>query len=229
VRAAATLYDPSDLVVDDEPLGAATMWGLRPGRACSVYTVPDLSWDVVWLPGERPRASPRTVTPLTTPVDRGGRVVGVRFPPAVVAVDVDAAWDGWNADSVDERDLLRRALTAGGVRVEIDDRLSRVLSALDRPRARIASVASALGASERQLERWALDATGLTPKELHRHLRLRRFWELEPSLPLAHRAVAAGFYDQAHASAEVRALTGLSPSRLVRLAMSDSSKTTGER
>ncbi len=225
VRAAATLRAPDGLDGVDIAFGDSTVWRLIPRHNQAVYTVPDLSCDVVWLSGERPVPFARTVQPINTTLDAGQCAVGIRFAPDVVSVEVDPSWSGWSSDVPDRRALLCRAVAEGAIRAERDDRLAAALHLLDQPKVRIPAVAADLNASERQLGRWTLRATGLSPKQLYRHLRLRRFWELDSHLSLAQRSIAAGYYDQAHASAEIMDLTGLSPRRLVALTTSDSSKT----
>jgi AraC-like DNA-binding protein len=79
------------------------------------------------------------------------------------------------------------------------------------PRVRVADLARDLGLSERQLLRRFDDAVGYGPKVLARVLRLQRLLELPPEEGLAAAALAAGYADQAHMSAEVRRLTGLTP------------------
>jgi AraC-like DNA-binding protein len=80
-----------------------------------------------------------------------------------------------------------------------------------QPRVRVADLARDLGLSERQLLRRFDDAVGYGPKVLARVLRLQRLLELPPDEGLARLAAEAGYADQAHMSAEVRRLTGLTP------------------
>jgi AraC-like DNA-binding protein len=89
------------------------------------------------------------------------------------------------------------------------------VSALDRPHARVAAVAAELGVSARQLQRRATDAVGYGPKTLARVLRFRRLQTL-PAGPLVERALEAGYADQAHMTAEVTALAGISPVRFLK-------------
>jgi AraC-like DNA-binding protein len=80
----------------------------------------------------------------------------------------------------------------------------------------VAAVAEAVGLSERQLHRRALDAFGYGPKVLARILRL------QAALAMVRRGIAAavvaaetGFADQAHLAREVRALAGTTVRELV--------------
>ena len=83
-------------------------------------------------------------------------------------------------------------------------------------RADVASMASSLFISERQLRRRFEAATGLAPTTLHRILRFQRFlalaWTRErPSMQVARLAVEAGYADHAHLSREAARLEGRSP------------------
>jgi AraC-like DNA-binding protein len=79
---------------------------------------------------------------------------------------------------------------------------------------RIAELAGDLGVSSRHLRRVFTDTVGVAPKEFARMVRLQR------ALGLSHapatwteRAVAAGYYDQAHFIADFRDLVGTTPGR----------------
>jgi AraC-like DNA-binding protein len=101
------------------------------------------------------------------------------------------------------------------------------VDALDRPRARVSSAAFELGLSARQLQRRVADAVGYGPKTLARVLRFRRLQALAATPPrqdpgaasapaLVDLALDAGYADQAHMTAEVTRLTGLSPVRFLK-------------
>jgi AraC-like DNA-binding protein len=84
----------------------------------------------------------------------------------------------------------------------------------------IDSLADQLGWSARRLHRRFVDACGYGPKMLQRILRLQRAIRLaraegRPSVSLAGLAGEAGFADQAHMNRDFRALTGLTPRRLL--------------
>jgi AraC-like DNA-binding protein len=76
-------------------------------------------------------------------------------------------------------------------------------------------VAAELGMSARQLQRRVSDAVGYGPKMLQRVLRFQRLQALEPA-PLAELALDAGYADQAHMTAEVTSLAGISPVRFLK-------------
>jgi AraC-like DNA-binding protein len=82
--------------------------------------------------------------------------------------------------------------------------------------ARIGTLARTLGFSTRSLQLQFRKQVSLTPKEFARVMRLRatlRALDLGDS-PLADLAADQGFADQAHASRELRRVTGLAPVRL---------------
>ncbi len=80
---------------------------------------------------------------------------------------------------------------------------------------RIDTLARAAGWSVRTLQTRFLARVGLTPKEFARLLRLQATLRaLDGDSPLADLASDAGFSDQAHATREVKRVTGLSLSRL---------------
>jgi methylphosphotriester-DNA--protein-cysteine methyltransferase len=102
----------------------------------------------------------------------------------------------------------------------VPDRLVRAaITALDRPGARVAEVADDLGLSARQLQRRVAEAVGYGPKALARILRFRRLQTLavrQPAEALVDLALDAGYADQAHMTAEVTRLAGLSPVRFLK-------------
>ena len=117
-------------------------------------------------------------------------------------------------DGSDPHALLLRALALRGVS-EPDPLVRAAIAELARPRARVGAAAAELGVSARQLQRRVSDAVGYGPKMLARVLRFRRL-QLLPPAPLAELALDAGYADQAHMTAEVSHLTGLSPVRFLK-------------
>jgi AraC-like DNA-binding protein len=114
-----------------------------------------------------------------------------------------------------------------------DPLVGAAVDALDNPRVRVATVAAELGLSARQLQRRVVDAVGYGPKMLARVLRFRRLQALSaPAIasadgsstesgggsraPLVDLALDAGYADQAHMTAEVTRLAGLSPVRFLK-------------
>ena len=118
------------------------------------------------------------------------------------------------AAAVDPHALLLRAVQERGVRAP-DPLVGAAVAALGRPRARVSAVAAELGVSARQLQRLVTAAAGYGPKLLARVLRFRRLQALAPA-PLVELALEAGYADQAHMTAEVTRLAGLSPVRFLK-------------
>jgi len=77
-------------------------------------------------------------------------------------------------------------------------------------------VAGRLGLSTRQLQRIILSNVGLAPKTLQRVMRMQRFLDVAARRgELAAASAEAGYADQSHLTREVRALSGLTPKRLL--------------
>ena len=76
------------------------------------------------------------------------------------------------------------------------------------------------GLSARQLRRLVLDHAGVGPKALQRVFRLQRFLHVaeqhSPGRRLADLAVELGYFDQAHLAREVKRLSGMTPTALLR-------------
>ncbi len=225
--AAPTLIDPACARAVDQALGDDRLWSVTSTSPVSSQIVPDLSIDLLWPTDGRPRVLSRTIEALSAEADPDHTTCGVRFAPAVVDVRVDWTWPGWQELAVSLRpERLREAIVLGVVQVVREPRVDRLLRALDQPHAPIAAVADALGSSERQLRRWSRATLGLTPKQLHRTLRLLRFCRTARfEHRLALRASAAGYCDQAHASQDIPALAGIDAASLGRWRMADLSKT----
>ena len=214
------------------------------GEGETVRVLPDACTDLMWIDGELQVAGPDTaVNPAPRPP--GGRIVGVRFRPGMMAslvgvdtaqltdlrIDLDDLW-GHAAAGLRERiggqssvptvaNELLRAVTERVVRCRPPDPLAQaVVGACQRVRGPLAvrRLAGDLGVSERQLRRRALAAFGYGPKTLDRILRFQRFLRLTDGGPRGRLAVAAaqaGYADQAHLTRECQRLAGLSPAALV--------------
>ena len=193
-----------------------------------------------------PGSMPRVLGPQTGPIEQtlapGTTIVGVRLRPEAassvlgmatptlrdLAVDADVLW-GHRAHALQElvgsatsdrqaaahleRAVAERLAGAQGPDPVVAQALQPLMSGR---RADVASLASSLCISERQLRRRFESATGLTPTTLHRILRFQRFLALawiraEPSTQVAQLAVEAGYADQAHLSREAARLEGRSP------------------
>lgn len=109
--------------------------------------------------------------------------------------------------------LLRRLAAAHALDEKIEASVARIEASGGATR--IDTLARAAGWSVRTLQTRFLARVGLTPKEFARLLRLQATLRaLDGSSPLAELASDAGFSDQAHATREVKRVTGLSLSRL---------------
>jgi AraC-like DNA-binding protein len=197
--------------------------------------VPDACVDLIWAGRRLSVAGPDTRPHIVT-LEPGSRLVGVRLRPGVAGAVLglpaselrDVSTDATDvlgrdvvealletlASGADPHALLARAVELRGVR-ELDPIVSAAVVALGRPRARVGPVAAELGVSARHLQRRVSDAVGYGPKMLARVLRFRRLQALQGA-PLVEMALDAGYADQAHMTAEVTRLAGVSPVRFLK-------------
>ena len=218
------------------------LWTRDVGTAERHRVLPDGCADVlVVVHGAAARAL--AVGPMTEPHDAasaaGCRYVAVRFRPGAARaflgvplaelldqrVTLDAIWGGAArelAETVaragDPVSALRAALLrrppAGPPDALVSAAVRRL--AADGSDAAVARLASELGVSRQHLARRFRDEVGHGPKKLARVVRMQRALQLvagERALALAELALAAGYYDQAHLGAELRALAGTTPTR----------------
>ncbi|MDQ6777418.1 MAG: helix-turn-helix domain-containing protein [Actinomycetota bacterium] len=215
------------------PLVACT-WEQTTTTQYEQQIVPDACVDLIWAGGRLTVAGPDTRARVMT-LESGSRFVGARLRPGaagaalglpaselrdvspdaaeVLGRDVAAALLEELAGGSDPHVLLLRAVELRGA--ELDPLVCAAVVALGRPRARVGPVAAELGVSARQLHRRVSDAVGYGPKMLARVLRFRRLQALPPA-PLVERALEVGYADQAHMTAEVSQLAGLSPVRFLK-------------
>ena len=207
--------------------------------------LPDGCVDLVWDGARLFVAGPDTgPVPLTR--EPGASFAGIRFRPGlaptflgVPAADLlDRRVDAADVLGGDLPALVERLHGAGSLRQAArvleralldrlpgtsppDHLVGAVVATLRRSsEPSVASLADAMGVSQRQLHRRCTAAVGYGPKTLDRVLRFRRFLDLARSHPgavggLAGLAAAAGYADQAHLSRECARLAGTTPSRLV--------------
>jgi AraC-like DNA-binding protein len=228
--------------VVDSPVASCT-WEQRTDARHEQRVVPDACVDLIWSEDRLSIAGPDTGARLVV-LSPGTRVVGLRLRPgaagAVLGLPASELRDesptaaevigGERAESL--LDELRagadpHAVLLGAIEIgprSIPDPLVRAaIAALDRPRAGVTTVAAELGVSARQLQRRVIDAVGYGPKMLARVLRFRRLQSLAArpaqgcsAASLVDLALDAGYADQAHMTAEVTRLTGLSPVRFLK-------------
>jgi AraC-like DNA-binding protein len=216
------------------PLVACT-WERITGEAHQQRIVPDACVDLIWSGERLTIAGPDTAARVVA-LAPGTRVVGARLRPGaagavlglpacelrdtspdaadVLGRDVTEALIERLAAGSDPYAVLLRALELRGARGP-DPLVRAAVAALGRPRARVGPVAAELGVSARQLQRRLSDAVGYGPKMLARVLRFRRLQRLAPA-PLVELALDAGYADQAHMTAEVSSLAGVSPVRFLK-------------
>ena len=193
---------------------------------------------------------PCILGPQTAPIEQklapGTTIVGVRLRPEAassvlglpssalvdIALDADELW-GDRAHALQERVGLASSVQQAAAQLEravgetlvdasapdplVTQAVRRLMSGR---RADVASMASSLFISERQLRRRFEAATGLAPTTLHRILRFQRFlalaWTREhPSAQVAQLALEAGYADQAHLSRDAASLEGRPPGRFL--------------
>jgi AraC-like DNA-binding protein len=215
------------------PLVACT-WEQATATRHEQQIVPDACVDLIWAGARLTVAGPDT-RPRVVTLESGSRLVGARLRPGaagavlglpaselrdvapdaaeVLGRDVAAALIEELAGGLDPHALLLRAVQLRGT--ELDPLVSAAVVALGRPRARVGAVAAELGVSARQLHRRVSVAVGYGPKMLQRVLRFRRLQALPPA-PLVELALDAGYADQAHMTAEVTRLSGVSPVRFLK-------------
>ena len=208
--------------------------------------VPDACVDVIWS-GERLTIAGPDTRARRVGLAPGTRMVGVRLRPGVAGAILGLPATELRDEAPSAEEVLGRARTerlldalrAGadahatlahaivlGAGSAPDPLVCAAVAALDRPGARVASVADDLGLSARQLQRRVADAVGYGPKLLARVLRFRRLQLLAASradrpgnaaaAPLVDLALDAGYADQAHMTAEVTRLSSLSPVRFLK-------------
>jgi AraC-like DNA-binding protein len=208
----------------------ACLWVRVCGDADEVRILPDACADVVWRQGEGTTlAGPDTAARLVSPAP-GEVLVGMRFLPGAAGGALGAPVDELRDVHVDVGEV-DRAFDVDG-ELAPDDVAARFVSAAAgrRPdpivveaarrlsRQSIGTLADDLAISERQLRRRFQAAVGYGPKTLARVLRFRRFVDAidRGDTNLARLALDAGYADQAHMTAEVTQLAGLSPVRFLK-------------
>jgi AraC-like DNA-binding protein len=225
--------------VDPHGLYACVWSRVTAGRPV-LRIVPDACIDVMW---HRESGALFVAGPDTGPnvglIDEG-TLIGLRFSPgsAPAALEVpadelrdrrvslDELWQPADVrrlgdelaaaeSDVDAQRILAGTVNkhAAGNRDWVADGVLRMIrSGMD-----IASIATATGLSERQLHRRCLAAFGYGPKVLHRVLRFDRALRLaRGGFSFADVAYEVGYADQAHLAREVKALSGVPLTRLVR-------------
>ncbi|MFC3987075.1 helix-turn-helix domain-containing protein [Actinoplanes siamensis] len=204
---------------------------VTPPGSSSKRILPDGCLDLIWQDGTVFVAGPDTTAQVGLP-SPGSRYAALRFGagtgpgvlgvPACELVDrrvpLDALWPPAEVRAIAEADDPVIALTAAASRRwQGADRAMLALAAAARAGLPVGSAAQWCGLSARQLQRRSNIAVGYGPKTLHRILRLQRAVALaRAGQPFATVSADAGYADQAHLAREVRALSGVSLSALLR-------------
>lgn len=203
-----------------------------PGGAKPSLILPDGCLDLIWN-GERLLiAGPDTTAHLHVP--RGDEsFTALRFGaatgPAALGVAAGEVVDRlvpledvWGTKRTA---LLEEQVAAGGAAAlerwlrdapEPDDLLGSRVFGMAGAGLPVAEIADQVGFSARQLQRRSKELFGYGAGHLLRVLRLQRaLARARAGRPLAEVAAETGYFDQAHLSREVRALTGTTPTALL--------------
>ena len=195
--------------------------------------VPDGCVDVVWFDGGRLELAGPDTAGRPTALAAGTRIVGVRLAPGAAhsvlglpisevrdrqhqLADLDGRWrhlpetSPWSVEALE-------AAVARIPRTPADRVVQAAVSMLEAdPGLRVRDLAARIGISTRQLNRRFDEAVGYGPKMFARVARLQRFLAIATGeAGMAARASAAGYASQSHLGDDVRALTTLTPVRLL--------------
>lgn len=128
-------------------------------------------------------------------------------------VPLSDLWDSseFLADLWDDPDLFAKALVAGApigpdTHGDLVRRAAGMLSTSD-----VQTSAKRLHVSERHLRNLFVGGVGMPPKRYARIDRVRTILEQGTTRPWSELALAAGYYDHAHMTAEFRAIMGVPP------------------
>ena len=214
-------------------MAGAIVWSREVSEPETHRILPDGCLDLIWVDGRLLVAGPDATAQVMTSTP-GSTYVGLRFYPGTgpsvlgmpavelldSRVDLDQIWpqrlvDRLTAQVSDATDRTSALLDIARARIAPDATTAAIVAGLKAGQP-VATVADAVGMSERQLHRRSLTAFGYGPKTLARVLRMRHALALATAgTPYADVAVTAGYADQAHLSREVKALAGVPLSSLV--------------
>ena len=204
-----------------------------PAGGVTTEILPDGCSDLVWQAGRGAFVAGPDTGPLPVTSAPGAVLVGARFRPGTggaalglplselrnLRVDLDALRldlaEQLHAE-LDPGEAMRRvaAVATALATAPADGAVAEAVRRLDRPRARVETLADDLGLSERQLRRRCHAAVGYGPKTLARVLRFRRFLASADG-DLARAALDAGYADQSHLTRECTRLAGRPPAALL--------------
>lgn len=232
-----------DSLVPGQALGGLVKntWLSRP-RSIETYALPDGLVDLVWSETAGVRLSGPYRARWSVPAEPGMRV-GVTLRAGVAhrlfglptschadqavlldeAIGSGAARSMWEqiGEASDRRRALLSVVASRLERVECggEPAPGLIAEALSSGRSGgVGAVADRLGWSTRQLQRRCHDAYGLSPSELVRIGRFRRFLahaQHGPGQTLASMSALAGYADQSHLARDCRTLAAAKPSSIV--------------
>ncbi|WP_067693316.1 helix-turn-helix domain-containing protein [Nocardia jejuensis] len=219
-------------------VSGAVLWTRTMAGDSDTPVLPDGSMDLLWIDGELFVAGPDTTAhhPSAAP---HARIAGIRFypgsAPALLGFPaheirdrrVELA-DMWSA--ADTRRAAEIVATASSPAIGLeqvarwrsavtdpgDPILRRIVTEL-RAGSAVSALADSLELGPRRLHRMSLSAFGYGPKTLARVLRMQRALALaRAGVPFADTAARTGYSDQAHLARDIRDLSGMPLSRLLR-------------
>ncbi|MFC9690958.1 helix-turn-helix domain-containing protein [Kribbella sp. NPDC056951] len=221
-------------------LAGATVW-TRTAAGGDYLILPDGCMDLLLMDDDLVVAGPDSVA-WTGTAKPGTRYAGLRFAPgdapAFLGVPAHALLNErvplselWSRSR--SRKLADRVRGAADPAVELDLAVAELMETPGDPLARqvfqhvradtlragrgVVGLARKLEISERQLHRRCLGAFGYGAKMLDRVLRMNAALDrARTGQALAEVAAVSGYADQAHLTRDVKALTGLPPSTLLR-------------
>ncbi|MCJ0907459.1 AraC family transcriptional regulator [Rhodococcus sp. ARC_M6] len=199
--------------------------------------IPDLCADFIvdstgksWLVGPATTADLVTITP-------GATLWGIRINPPALRSILGTEAEDVRDSKISFADVLSskqsRLLTEALRTERVDARMLEVLwpnAHLDAhavsgykaltaaPSTSIREITADLGISERHFRRTISTSVGLSPKMIQKVQRMQNVLTLgrRENTSLATLAAHSGYADQAHLSRDVQALTGITPTRLLR-------------
>lgn len=205
-------------------------------QAATTRVLPDGCVDLIWNGARLFVAGPDRQA-VVADLAPGARLTGLRLAPGVAhrllgtsmhaladqRIDADAVLGRRGGelqqrltDGADPVPTLLAAVDA--IAVTPDPQMAWLFAQLAAPQPRrLPALAQTLGISARSLHRHCLQAFGYGPKTLDRVLRLQRLLALVPDAgTLTTAALDAGYADATHLAHDVRRLTGLTPTALMR-------------
>ncbi|MCU1644893.1 MAG: AraC family transcriptional regulator [Nocardia sp.] len=111
---------------------------------------------------------------------------------------------------------LPQALSENATRREHRRLLDSAVAAIDGDATPLRDVATRLSVSERQLRNLFTTGVGVSPKHYARITRVRQVIDAAGNTPWSDIAVATGYYDQSHLTADFRSLMGVTPDRFFK-------------